>query len=43
MGMDTDRDIEGRVGRDIEGSDNMEKLGNSNVSTSMKVCSFGFG
>ena len=43
MGMDTDRDIEGRVGPDIGDNDNMAKLGNSNVSTSMKECSFGFG
>jgi len=43
MGMDTGRDIEGRVGPDIGDNDNMAKLGNSNVSTSRKECSFGFG
>jgi hypothetical protein len=43
MGMDTDRDFEGRVGPDIGDSGNMAKLGSSNVSTSMKEYSFGFG
>jgi hypothetical protein len=40
MGMDTDKDILGRVGPNIADIDNMAKSGSSNVSTNMKVYSF---
>jgi hypothetical protein len=43
MGMDTDKDILGRVGPNIADIDNMAKSGSSNVSTNMKVYSFWFG
>jgi len=40
MGMDADRDIEGRVGPNIEDIDNKAKSGSNNVSTSMWVYNF---